>query len=76
MDNKEEVSQVCEDDDDDDDPENRYIENKLHRYSRLGIKAIDQELRLYQLGSTTNIFLVLHAGFYKNCQSHRAVLTV
>lgn len=25
MDDKEKVSQVCEDDDDDDDPENRYI---------------------------------------------------
>lgn len=34
VDDKEKVSQVCEDDDDDDDPENRYLENnKLQRYS-------------------------------------------
>lgn len=31
MDDKEKVSQVCEDDDDDDDVENRYIENKYKK---------------------------------------------
>lgn len=44
VDDKEEVSRICEIGDDDD-PENRYLNNKkLQRYSRLGTKTISQKI--------------------------------
>lgn len=46
VDDKEEVTRICEEGDDDD-PENRYLNNKLQRYSPMGIKTITEELYIF-----------------------------